>query len=179
MDFDPIGVAVIRMVDAKSAGVMFTVNPLSGDVSRIRIEANWGLGESVVSGTVTPDEWMVDKVTLEISHRQIRRKEEEYCVDSSTGTCRYASVPRERQETPCLSDEEVIELAKIGKKIEQHFGTAQDIEWAIDRDSPVPQNAFMLQARAGQVLERKGEIVRSGNATDIIAGFWRSRAPHS
>jgi pyruvate,water dikinase len=179
MDFDPIGVAVIRMVDAKSAGVMFTVNPLSGDVSRIRIEANWGLGESVVSGVVTPDEWMVDKVTLEISHRQIRRKAEEYCVDSTTGMCRYASVPAERQGTPCLSDEEVIELAKIGKKIEQHFGTVQDIEWAIDRNSPIPQNSFMLQARAGQVLEPEREIVRSGNATDIIAGLLRSRAPHS
>lgn len=175
MDFDPIGVAVIKMVDAKSAGVMFTANPVSGDLSRIRIEGNWGLGESVVSGSVTPDEWMVDKVTFEISHRRIVRKGGEYLLDQSTGGCGYATVPPERQEVPCLSDEEIIELAKIGKGIERHFGTVQDIEWAIDKGLTCPQNLFILQARAAQVLSKPKAKSPADNPIDVIASLWRPR----
>jgi pyruvate,water dikinase len=175
LDFDPIGVAVIGMVHAKSAGVMFTANPISGDPSRIRIEGNWGLGESVVSGSISPDEWMVDKVTFEISHRKIRQKIQEYVLDSSTFTYLYTVVPPERQKVPCLSDEEIIELAKIGKKIEQHFGTVQDIEWAIDKELPFPENLFILQTRAAHVLSKREEKTLADTPIDVISSLWRPK----
>jgi pyruvate,water dikinase len=173
MDFDPIGVAVIKMVDAKSAGVMFTANPTSGDVSRIRIEGNWGLGESVVSGSVTPDEWMVDKVTLEISRREVREKGVEYLLDRNTGLCSYSCVPADRRDNPCLSDEEVVELAKTGKSIEQYFGTIQDIEWALDKGLAFPRNLFILQTRAGQVFGGTRQVIRGDSAIDVIAALWK------
>jgi len=175
LDFDPIGVAVVRMVHAKSAGVMFTANPISGDPSRIRIEGNWGLGESIVSGSISPDEWMVDKVTFEISHRKIRQKVQEYVLDSNTFSYLYSAVPPERQEVPCLSDEEIIELAKIGKKVEQHFGAVQDIEWAIDQELPFPQNLFILQTRAAQVLSKQEEKRFADTPIDAIASLWRPK----
>jgi pyruvate,water dikinase len=175
LDFDPIGVAVIRMVHAKSAGVMFTANPTSGDPSRIRIEGNWGLGESIVSGSISPDEWMVDKVTFEISHRKISQKIQEYVLDSNTFSYLYSVVPPERQKVPCLIDEEIIELAKIGKRIEQHFGTVQDIEWAIDKGLTFPQNLFILQTRTAQVLSKQEEKTFSDAPIDVIASLWRPK----
>jgi pyruvate,water dikinase len=175
MDFDPIGVAVIKMVDAKSAGVMFTANPISGDVSRIRIEGNWGLGESVVSGSVTPDEWMVDKITFEISHRRIRKKEVQYIVDQSKGKCCYSTVPIDRQEVECLNEEEIIELARVGKKIEKYFDTVQDIEWAIDKSAPFSQSVLILQTRSAEVINKRIGKGKSDSPVDVIAGLWRPR----
>jgi pyruvate, water dikinase len=149
LEFDPIGVAVLQMVNARVAGVMFTLNPANGDVSKVSIGGSWGFGESVVSGSVTPDEWMVDKVVMEISKRSIAPKCMMYVVDSSSGREEVvaADVPPEKQNVPCLSDEEVLELARIGKTIEQHYGTPQDIEWVIDKELPFPENIFVVQTR--------------------------------
>ncbi len=155
LEYDPIGVAVIKMVNAKAAGVMFTLNPVNGDPSKIVIDGNWGLGESVVSGSVNPDEWEVDKVTLEITRVTISKKLKEYVLDPNTGKPTFVDVPPERQNEPCLSEEEVLELAKIGKRLEEHFGTAQDSEWAIDEDLAFPDNIFMLQCRPEQVWSQK------------------------
>ncbi|EFK97708.1 phosphoenolpyruvate synthase, partial [sediment metagenome] len=147
MDYDPIGVAVLKMVNSKAAGVMFTLNPANGDRSKIMIEGNWGLGESVVSGSVTPDEWIVDKVVIEIVKRTISTKTFEFAFDESTGRVRMLDVPTNRQNLPCLTDEEILELARVGKKLERHYGIPQDIEWTIDRDLPFPENIFFVQTR--------------------------------
>ncbi|MCX5814319.1 MAG: PEP/pyruvate-binding domain-containing protein [Proteobacteria bacterium] len=149
LDADPIGVAVLQMVNARAAGVLFTLNPANGDRSKIAIGANWGLGESVVSGSVTPDEWMVDKVVLEINKRTVVPKPQMYVVVSAGGREEVAmcEVPPDRQCIPCLSDEEIIELARISKEIERHYGTPQDIEWAVDAERVFPDNIFILQAR--------------------------------
>ncbi|MCD6592356.1 MAG: phosphoenolpyruvate synthase, partial [Thaumarchaeota archaeon] len=138
-----ISVAVQKMVNSRSAGVMFTLHPVTGDRSKIVIESVWGLGEAIVSGAVTPDHFEVDKNTFKILVKNIVKKEVEYIRDPKTGKTIHAKVPPERQEAPSLTDEEVVELAKIAKKIEEHYGTPQDIEFAVDRDLPFPKNLFI------------------------------------
>ncbi|HDI42276.1 MAG TPA: phosphoenolpyruvate synthase, partial [Candidatus Bathyarchaeota archaeon] len=123
-----ISVAVQKMVNAKAAGVMFTINPVTGDRNQIVIEGNWGLGEAVVSGAVTPDRFVVDKESLKIIDRKVAEKTVEYVRDPETGRTIHAEVPPERQLVPCLTDEEIIKMAELAKRIEQHYGRPQDIE---------------------------------------------------
>jgi len=172
-----ISVGVQKMVNAKAAGVMFTLNPVTGDKNQIVIEANWGLGESVVSGAVTPDYFVVDKNTMQIIERKIAKKTVEYVRDPETGETIHAEVPPERQEIPCLTDEEILKLAELGKKIEEHYGRAQDIEWAIDRDLPFPENVFIVQSRPETIwsvkgyeeAEAKGPIAEAAKKLKVIA----------
>jgi len=146
-----ISVAVQKMVNAKAAGVLFTLHPATGDTTKIVIEANWGLGESVVSGTVTPDRYVIDKTTSKIIERQIATKDVEFVRDPKTGQTVHSKVPQDRKDLPCLSDKEVEKLAELGKLIEKHYGRAQDIEFSIDRDQPFPQNIYIVQSRAETV----------------------------
>jgi pyruvate,water dikinase len=155
LEYDAIGVAVLKMVNARAAGVMFTINPVNGDPSKIMIDGNWGLGESVVSGSVNPDEWVVDKVQLKINKVIVSSKLKEYVFDTKTENAIFVDIPPERQNRLCLSEEEVLELSKIGKKIERHYRIAQDTEWAIDNDLPFPENVFILQCRPEQVWSKK------------------------
>lgn len=142
-----ISVGVQKMANARTAGVMFTLNPANGDRSKIVIEGSWGLGESVVAGEVTPDNFLVDKVTFDILRRKISPKLMEYLPDQEYGRVIAHDVPAERQASLCLSDEEVIALAKLGKSIERYYGAPQDIEWAVDHDLPFPENIVILQSR--------------------------------
>ncbi|MDI6820241.1 MAG: phosphoenolpyruvate synthase [Candidatus Hodarchaeaceae archaeon] len=146
-----LSVAVQKMVNAKAAGVLFTIHPATGEADKVIIEANWGLGESVVSGSVTPDRFIVDKNKLEILERQIAAKKIEYVRDPKTGKTVHSEIPPERRDIPCLTDDEVKKLAELGKLIERHYGRAQDIEFAIDRDEPYPQNVYIVQSRAETV----------------------------
>jgi len=143
------------MVNAKAAGVTFTINPVTGEPNQIVIEANWGLGESVVSGAVTPDDYVVDKNTLQIIEKKIAKKTVEYIRDPKTGKTIHAQVDPERQNVPCLTDEEVLKIAEIAKRIEEHYGAPQDIEWAIDRNLPFPENIFIVQSRPETVWSLK------------------------
>jgi len=153
-----ISVAVQQMVDAKAAGVMFTIHPATGDRDKIMIEANWGLGESVVSGAVTPDTYIVDKKTLKILEKHIAEKKVEYIRDPKTGKTIHAEVPPERRNIPALTDEEIIELAKYGVQIENHYQHPQDIEWAIDRHTG---KIYILQSRPETVWSLKQVPVTS------------------
>ena len=150
-----ISVGIQKMVNSKAAGVIFTINPVTGDPSQIVIEGNYGLGESVVSGTVTPDDFIVDKNTLKIIDRRIAKKTVQYLRDPNTGKTVHADVPIEKQEQPCVTDEEILKLAELAKRIEQHYGKTQDIEWAIDRDIPYPENIFIVQSRPETVWSTK------------------------
>ena len=154
-----ISVGVQKMVNAKAAGVMFTIDPVTGDPTKLVIEGNWGLGESVVSGAVTPDRFIVDKETLRIVDKQIVKKTVEYVKDPVTGKTVHAEVPPERQLEPCLTDEEVTRLAELGKRIEEHYGKPQDVEWAIDRDLPFPENVFIVQSRPETVWSAEARKV--------------------
>ncbi len=172
--YDPIGVAVLQMVNAKSAGVMITLNPATGDRTKIMIGGNWGLGESVVSGSVTPDEWMVDKVVMEINNRTISPKGIEYIVDGS-GSVIVADIPPERRDIPCLTDQEVLELAKGGKKIEQHYGEPHDIEWVIDKDLSLPDSIFFVHTRPETTWKEKAKdakLTSTGDAKKDVVQFW-------
>ena len=150
-----ISVGVQKMVDARSAGVMFTINPVTGDRSQIIIEGTWGLGEAVVSGAETPDYFVVDKQTLEIIERKIAKKTVEYVRNLETGKTESAVVPSERQDKPCITDEEIHRLAQLGNQIDQHYGKPQDVEWAMDRDLVFPENIFIVQSRPETVWSIK------------------------
>jgi pyruvate,water dikinase len=167
-----ISVGVQKMVNASAAGVMFTLNPLTGDRSKITIDANWGLGESVVKGEVTPDNYLVDKVTFNIGRRTISPKTVEYVVDRDTGKVVQSEVPAERQQEPCLGDQEVLELTRLAKVIEKYYGgQPQDIEWAVDRDLPFPESILILQSRPETVWserERKPIVEPGKSVLDTI-----------
>jgi pyruvate, water dikinase len=131
------------------------------------MDASWGLGESVVSGVVTPDNYLVDKVTLTIIRRTASAKLIEYEPDPESGRVVIRDVPAERQTRLCLSDEEVITLAELGKRIEQHYGVPQDIEWAIDRDLRFPDNVVVLQSRPETVWSQRVRSINANHQTGV------------
>jgi pyruvate,water dikinase len=150
-----ISVGVQKMANASTAGVMFTLNPSNGDRSTVLINSNFGFGESVVSGEVTPDEFLVSKVSLEPLHRTISKKEIYYAVDHASHSSKRFDVPLERQTVQSLLDDEIVELARMGKAIEKHYGRPMDIEWAVDNDMPAGSNLLILQARPETVWSVK------------------------
>jgi pyruvate,water dikinase len=146
-----MAVVVQSMVDARTAGVMFTRSPTTGDRSVITVEAAWGLGSAVVGGEVTPDRWVIGKVTGEISVRTISDKAIEH-VPAATGGVEAIDVAEERRRAASMSDAELQALRIIGRKVERHYGAAQDIEWAVDRHSG---QILLLQSRPETVWSAK------------------------
>ena len=150
-----ISVGVQKMVNSRAAGVIFTINPVTGTANEIVIEGNYGLGETVVSGAVNPDDFVVDKESVTIKERRIARKTIQYLRDSKTGKTVHLDVPESKQKVPCVTEEEVLKLAEIAKLIEKHYGKAMDIEWAIDQDLSFPKSLFIVQARPETVWSSK------------------------
>jgi pyruvate, water dikinase len=146
-----MGVVIQRMVDARTAGVMFTRSPTTGDRSVITIEGAWGLGSAVVSGEVTPDRWVVGKLTGEIPVRDISDKHIRQ-VPAPGGGIRDEAVPDELRKVACLSDDELQALRAVARKTEKHYGKPQDIEWAIEAGSGAIQ---LLQSRPETVWAKK------------------------
>lgn len=128
-----MAVVVQRMVDSRTAGVLFTRSPTTGDRSVVVIEGAWGLGSAVVSGEVTPDHWVVGKITGEVTVREIREKHILHAPKPEGGT-KEVEVEGARRTEPCVSDAELQQLRDLGRRIERHYGCPQDIEWAFDRD---------------------------------------------
>ncbi len=150
-----MSVAVQQMVDPKSAGVAFTLDPATGDRSQVAIESSWGLGEAVVSGEVTPDNFLVDKVILEIHSRTISPKHTELVMRADGNGVEWRDVATSRQQSPSVSDAELLEITRMAKTAERYFGAPQDIEWAVDRHLPEGGNVVMLQSRPETVWSRK------------------------
>ncbi len=146
-----MAVVVQIMVDARSAGVMFTRSPTTGDRSVITIEGAWGLGSAVVGGEVTPDRWVIAKITGEISIREISDKAIAH-VPAPSGGIDAVPVPEESRRAAALSDEELQALRAIARKVERHYGRPQDIEWAVDRHSGA---ILLLQSRPETVWSQK------------------------
>jgi pyruvate,water dikinase len=142
-----MGVVIQRMVDARCSGVMFTRSPATGDRSVIAVEASWGLGSAVVGGTVTPDAYVVNKVTGEILKRTIAAKLRHDRPDRAGHGVLEEEVPEHLRSEPCLSDGELRALAQVGRRVERHYGSAQDVEWAFPRDEPPGGDPFLLQSR--------------------------------
>jgi pyruvate,water dikinase len=141
----PIGVCVLELVNARCAGVGFTCDPVSGDPSKIVVEGNWGLGESVVSGALIPDKYVLDKNSLNIIEKTLGDKQMQV-VATDEGAVEQET-PADKQAAFCLDDEEVVRIAELAKALEAHFGMPQDMEWAISSDFSFPDNIFLLQTR--------------------------------
>ena len=155
-----ISVGVQKMVNSRTAGVMFTINPTDGDPSKVVIEGSWGLGETVVSGSVNPDKFVVDKVVIETSEKTVSTKHIQCVYDPKMGKVVNADVEPDMQSQCCMEDYEIKELVTIAKEIEKHYGRAMDIEWAIDKDFSFPESVFIVQARPETVWsQRKKESV--------------------
>jgi pyruvate,water dikinase len=147
-----------------------TIDPSNGDRSKIVIDASWGLGEMVVSGEVTPDNFVIDKVMLHPVKRIISDKHEELVPDGKGGITRH-QVEEPRRNSPCLSDEELIAVARLAKSAEKHYGSVQDIEWAIDSDLPEGKNVLLLQSRPETVWSQKPaevKITSTGSGIEAI-----------
>lgn len=156
-----IAVVVQRQIESTRAGVMFTIDPASGDHDRLVIEGSLGLGESVVSGAVSPDRFVVEKATLEVIERTVGAKELEVTAAPGGGTIERR-LDDVQATKPSITDEEARALAQLGLRIEEHYGAPQDTEWAIDADGEV----WMLQSRP---VTTTASAAASGQASDAGA----------
>lgn len=151
---NPVSVCVLKMVNARAAGVAFTADPNTGDTTRIIVEGNWGLGESVVSGETTPDRYVLDKEGL-VLHERVLGEKTRVVNLSASGTCEEDLSP-EKASSFCLTDTEVAEIGRLAQILEAHFdNTPQDLEWAIDDDLEAPNNIVLLQARPAKLAKQK------------------------
>jgi pyruvate,water dikinase len=162
-----MSVAVQEMVDARVAGVMFTLNPVTGDPSSIAIEASYGLGVTVVGGEVTPDSFLCSKVTRELVRTQIGTKEIEHDEHGAH------EVDAERRGRPCLTPDEIDALVGLGRSVERHYGRPQDLEWAIDRDDRL----FLLQSRPETVWSHRTRRAVAPSALAAIAATFTGERP--
>ena len=166
-----MAVVVQQMVGARSSGVMFTRSPLTGDRSVVAIDASWGLGSAVVSGDVTPDSFVVNKVTGEIVRREVATKTRWHQPDPGGHGVVETDVPTQLRDVPSLSDEEIAELVAIARLVEAHYGCPQDIEWAVARTAPPGENVFLLQSRPETVWAEKDAARKATVAAPAARAF--------
>lgn len=165
-----MAVAIQKMVNSRSSGVALTIDPSNGDRSKMVIESSWGLGEMVVSGEVTPDNYLLDKVMMSVVTATISDKHEEL-VPTGRGTIVRREVDAERRNSPSLSDDELMAVARLAKAAEKHYGKPQDVEWAIDADLPAGANVLLLQSRPETIWSQKEaniQFVSPGSGIEAI-----------
>jgi len=156
-DHEDVDIAVVvqRMVDADKSGVMFTSHPSTGD-SEIVVEGAWGLGEAVVSGSVSPDNYIIDKESGEVEDVTVTTKKTKCVRDAATGETVEKSVEAERRDERVLDEDELVELRKVGQRVEDHYGDPQDVEWAI-----ADGDVYMLQSRPITTIDESTNGVAS------------------
>jgi pyruvate, water dikinase len=150
-----MSVGVQKMVNARAAGVAMSLDPLNGDRTKIVIDASWGLGEMVVSGVVTPDNYTVEKVMETIINRVISDKHVELIGDPAVGAAVEREVEESRRRVQCLTDAEILAVARLAKRLEKQNKCPQDVEWAIDADLPDGENLVALQSRPETIWSQK------------------------
>jgi pyruvate,water dikinase len=139
---EAMSVVVMGLVPSESSGIAFTAHPVTGSLDMVVINASWGLGEAIVSGRVTPDPFIVQKGDFSILEREIFPKElGTYPNPHGHGTVDITHAP-DVQRKPSLTDDEACEVARLATTVEKHYGSPQDIEWAL-----VKGNLFLLQSR--------------------------------
>ena len=168
-----ISITIQKMLNPKSAGVMFTLNPVDGNTDVIYIEGSWGVGETIVQGKVEPDSFTVMKSDLSISKNNISTKKTmtirgktqgEYSI-AERASITEVDVPEELQNQPCLTEHQVIDLSKYAKTIEEHYGKPMDIEWVVEHET---EKIYLVQARPETVHSKK--IVKEEKTTsEVIA----------
>ena len=136
-----MAVVVQEMVNSEKSGVSFTVEPVLRNHFQMVIESVWGLGEGIVSGTITPDHHKVDRETYEIDFEFVPEKKIMFCQDAGGGVQQRA-VPEDRASARVLSEAELRSLVDLGNQVEKHFGCPQDIEWGIEGGT-----IYLLQSR--------------------------------
>ena len=167
-----MAVVIQKMVRPKSAGVAFTLNPSDGDRSVIAVDSAWGFGEGVVSGEITPDNFLIDKVLFEVSKRNISTKEAEFVLTSGDTVEKVPCDPAKASE-PSLTDNEIKAIARLARTAERHYGCPQDIEWAVDLDLPDGENIILLQARPETVWSKKApeSVTQGENPSDFMSSI--------
>jgi pyruvate, water dikinase len=155
-----IAVPVQKMVQSEISGIMFTVDPVGQDLEKITIDAGLGLGEAVVSGSITPDHYVVSKKDLKIVSKEIGAQEWQI-IRAKDGSNKHVNLTKEQKEGQKLTDEQIVALAKIGQQVEDHYGKPQDTEWAYENGS-----FFMVQARPVTTLTDKTESLEPKSGTD-------------
>lgn len=166
-----MSVVVQKMVRPVAAGVAFTLNPSDGDRSTVAIDSAWGFGEGVVSGEVTPDNYLVDKVLFEISKRRVAVKEVEFAL-TDHDTVEKVPLEGERASAASLTDPQIKAIARLARTAEKHYGCPQDIEWAVDMDLPDGENVVLLQSRPETVWSKKAaEAVGSADNADMMSSI--------
>jgi pyruvate,water dikinase len=155
-DFDHsqvlIAVVIQRMVNADKAGVMFTVHPATGESDKLVIEGGWGLGEGVVSGSVTPDHYIMDKISEKLLEKEIAKKETMFVKGKNNETVQIQT-SKDLLTKQVLSEDELVKITKLGKLLESHYGSPQDVEWAIEGNL----DPYLVQTRPITVLYKKEE----------------------
>jgi len=148
------GVAVIvqTMVDATKSGVMFTSDPRNKRADTIILESIYGLGEAIVSGMVTPDQYAIDKKSGKIIKENINTKEKKLVLSQGENTIK--TVAKNQQNKPSLTPKQITQLVNLGRKIEAHFNSPQDIEWSFEKNA-----LYILQTRPITTLEEPDEIL--------------------
>jgi pyruvate,water dikinase len=166
-----IAVVVQTMVDAEKSGVMFTSHPSTGD-PRIIIEAAWGLGEAVVSGAVSPDNYVVDRKTGDLEQVTVATKKLMHSKDEATGETVEREVPADKQDRQVLTEAEVARLVELGERVEDHYGEPQDVEWAI-----VDGEVYMLQSRPITTIDADADGdagAEGGDGERLLSGLGAS-----
>jgi pyruvate,water dikinase len=135
----------------------------------VALNASWGLGLAVVGGETTPDDYLVSKVTGEVVRRAVSAKEVEYVPDAAGRGAVRAEVPAERREEPCLGEEQLAALVELARRIERHFGSHQDVEWALVRGRQLPEALLALQSRPVTGLPKAAPKV-SASAMSLVLG---------
>ena len=166
-----MGVAVQVMVDPVVAGVLFTCNPVTGDPSMVAINASWGLGVSVVGGEVTPDEYLVSKVTGEVVRERIGSKEIEYVHEPGARGTVKRDVSTDRRAARCLDRAAIAALLDAARAIERHFGAAQDVEWALAADG-----LLVLQSRPVTALPERDRASEPASALSLVMKTFGARS---
>ena len=164
-----MAVVVQKMVNSSAAGVAMTLDPTNGDRSKITVDASYGVGETVVSGTVTPDNIQLDKVTLDIITEHIGEKHVELICDAATNSLIERDVEEARQHVRSLTDDQLTAVAQLAKRAEKHYGTPQDIEWSVDADLPDGENILLLQSRPETVHSSKKPATKPAAASGGFA----------
>ena len=154
-----MGVVVQRMLRPRAAGVMFTRSPVTGDRSVVAIEGTWGLGSALVAGEVTPDSFTISKVTGEITGRRTGAKLRLHSFRPNEPGISASAMPIALRGLPCLTDDEARALAAVGRRVEEHYGVPQDVEWALLGDDPACPPMHGDAADRIRVLQSRPETV--------------------
>ena len=166
-----IAVVVQQLVFSEKAGVMFSSHPVSG-AKTVMIEASWGLGEAIVSGTVSPDNYVYDRKGRKIIQKTIATKSVEIIPDGKKGTT-VSNVPKDRQDAQVLSEKDILRLAEFAIKSEEHYKSAQDMEWGMVGDT-----IYILQSRPITTIQKNPSKTKapasSAKGTIILQGYGAS-----